>query len=95
MLTNTQPILCIIYAIFYFQPSFGQSNLLLGFTILRVVFIPLLMFCNAQPRHNPVMFNSDIYPVVFILLLGLTNGYLGTLSMMFGPKYVHVVYIIV
>ena len=56
--------------------------------VLRVVFIPLIMLCNAQPRHDPVIFHSDVFPVVFIMLLGLTNGYLGTLAMMYGPRFV-------
>ncbi|KAH3852350.1 equilibrative nucleoside transporter 3-like [Dreissena polymorpha] len=66
-------------------PKFGQSNMLLILALLRVAFIPLLMYCNVQPRSDPVVFNSDIYPVVFILLLGLTNGHFGTLAMMYGP----------
>ncbi|XP_060593578.1 equilibrative nucleoside transporter 3-like [Ruditapes philippinarum] len=69
-------------------PRYGQSSLLLMFSVLRVVFIPLLMFCNVQPRTSHIWFNSDIYPVVFILLLGLTNGYFGTLAMMYGPRRV-------
>lgn len=69
-------------------PRFGQSCLLLVLSLIRVVFIPLLMYCNAQPRTGHVIFNSDVYPVVFILLLGLTNGYFGTLAMMYGPQRV-------
>lgn len=69
-------------------PRFGHSNKLLVLTVFRVVFIPLLMYCNVQPRHLPVYFHSDIYPIIFILLLGLTNGYLSTLAMMYGPKRV-------
>lgn len=69
-------------------PRHRQSTLLLVLCILRVVFIPLLMLCNAQPRTHAVIFNSDIYPIVFILLLGLTNGYFGTLAMMYGPRNV-------
>ena len=52
-----------------------------------MVFIPLLMLCNAQPRStDDVVFQSDIFPVVFIVLLGLTNGHLSTLSMMYGAR---------
>ncbi|WAR18509.1 S29A3-like protein, partial [Mya arenaria] len=70
------------------RPGIGKSNLLLVLSVMRVVFIPLIMFCNAQPRHDPVIFNSDAFPVIFIMLLGLTNGYLGTLAMMYGPSMV-------
>ncbi|OWF41845.1 equilibrative nucleoside transporter 3-like [Mizuhopecten yessoensis] len=74
-------------------PKISQSRLLLVVSLVRVAFIPLLMLCNAQPRaHLPVVFTSDVYPIVFILLLGLTNGYLCTLCMMYGPKKVMMEY---
>lgn len=69
-------------------PSYQRPNCLLILCICRVVFIPLLMLCNAQPRTDAVVFDSDIYPVVFILLLGLTNGHFSTLSMMYGSSRV-------
>lgn len=72
-------------------PRPNQTKLMLTLSISRFVFIPLLMFCNVLPRqHFPeqVVFNSDIYPLVFILLLGLSNGYLSTLCVMYGPKKV-------
>ncbi|XP_051504692.1 equilibrative nucleoside transporter 3-like [Myxocyprinus asiaticus] len=58
--------------------------------LLRTVFVPLFMLCNYQPRyhlHN-VPFAHDLFPVVFICLLGISNGYLGTLPMIYGPKVV-------
>ncbi|XP_069117172.1 equilibrative nucleoside transporter 3-like [Argopecten irradians] len=70
-------------------PKISQPSLLVVLSFLRLAFIPLLMLCNAQPRdHLPVVFTSDVYPIVFILLLGLTNGYMCTLCMMYGPKKV-------
>ncbi|EMP40594.1 Equilibrative nucleoside transporter 3 [Chelonia mydas] len=46
------------------------------------------MLCNYQPRSHikMVVFNKDVYPAVFIALLGLSNGYLGTLAIIYGPK---------
>ncbi|KAL3874839.1 hypothetical protein ACJMK2_037801 [Sinanodonta woodiana] len=67
-------------------PKFGQRCCLFMLAVVRVGFIPLLMLCNAQPRHLPVVFTHDAYPVLFILFLGLTNGFLSTLAMMYGPK---------
>lgn len=62
---------------------------LLLLCILRVGFLPLFAFCNAQPRINaPVLFNHDAYPIVFMILFGLSNGYLGSLAMMYGPTMV-------
>ncbi|XP_063163590.1 equilibrative nucleoside transporter 3 [Candoia aspera] len=56
--------------------------------LLRTVFIPVFMLCNYQPRMHiaKVVFAQDVYPVVFIVFLGLSNGYLSTLSIIYGPK---------
>lgn len=58
--------------------------------VLRTALVPLFMFCNYQPRHHlhQVFFAHDVFPVLFVCLLGLSNGYLGTLSMIYGPKVV-------
>lgn len=66
------------------------SRVLPLLVISRTVLVPLFMFCNYQPRyhlHN-VFFAHDLFPVVFICLLGISNGYLGTLPMIYGPKVV-------
>ncbi|CAH1261457.1 SLC29A2 [Branchiostoma lanceolatum] len=67
-----------------------KSVLLPILVLLRTGFMPLFMFCNAQPeeftRHLPVVFNSDAYPIVFMVLMGVSNGYLGSLCMMYGPS---------
>ncbi|KAK5908298.1 hypothetical protein CgunFtcFv8_016370 [Champsocephalus gunnari] len=66
------------------------SRVLPALVLCRSVMVPLLMFCNYQPRDhlNTVLFGHDVFPVVFNCLLGLTNGYLGTLPMIYGPKVV-------
>ncbi|NWY27522.1 S29A3 protein, partial [Pheucticus melanocephalus] len=67
-----------------------KSKLLPALVLLRTVFLPLFILSNYQPRAHiqTVLFNRDIYPVVFTALLGLSNGYLGTLVMVYGPKIV-------
>lgn len=58
-------------------------------SILRVVFIPLLLLCNAQPRHHlPVIMNSDLYYILIIVLFGLSNGYLANITLICVPKIV-------
>ncbi|XP_052106843.1 equilibrative nucleoside transporter 3-like isoform X2 [Mytilus californianus] len=70
-------------------PRPNQTKLMLTLSVIRFVFIPLLMFCNVMPRHNTTLvFSSDMYPLVFIILLGISNGYLSTLCVMYGPKKV-------
>ncbi|XP_036911719.1 equilibrative nucleoside transporter 3 [Sturnira hondurensis] len=67
-----------------------RSKVLPALVLLRTGLVPLFMFCNFQPRVHlqTVVFPSDIYPVVFSSLLGLSNGYLSTLALIYGPKIV-------
>ena len=67
-----------------------KSKLLPALVLLRTIFLPLFILSNYQPRAHirTVVFNRDIYPVVFTALLGLSNGYLGTLVIVYGPKIV-------
>ncbi|XP_048419180.1 equilibrative nucleoside transporter 3 [Stegostoma tigrinum] len=67
-----------------------KSKALPILVLLRTAFLPLFIFCNYQPRDHLhiVFFDQDFYPAIFICALGLTNGYLGTLPMIYGPKIV-------
>nr|XP_012618045.1 equilibrative nucleoside transporter 3 isoform X2 [Microcebus murinus] len=67
-----------------------KSKVLPGLVLLRTCFVPLFVLCNYQPRVHlrTVVFQSDIYPIVFCSLLGLSNGYLSTLALIYGPKIV-------
>jgi len=67
----------------------GQ-NIVLAITILRIGMIPLLMLCNAAPdvRHLPVYFDKDADYYALMIVLSLSNGYIGNLCMMHGPKSV-------
>ncbi|XP_026795217.2 equilibrative nucleoside transporter 1a [Pangasianodon hypophthalmus] len=57
--------------------------------ILRVIFIPLFILCNVQPRNNlPVFFAHDAWYIVFMIIFSFSNGYLASLCMCFGPKKV-------
>ncbi|KAJ8248199.1 hypothetical protein GJAV_G00239430 [Gymnothorax javanicus] len=66
------------------------SRALPALVLSRTVLVPLFMFCNYQPRTrlHTVLFHSDLFPIAFVSLLGLSNGYLGTLPMIYGPKVV-------
>ncbi|XP_034040103.1 equilibrative nucleoside transporter 3 [Thalassophryne amazonica] len=69
----------------------GPTSRVLPILVLcRTTLVPLFMFCNYQPRNHlqTVLFNDDVYPMVFNCLLGLSNGYLGSLPMIYGPKVV-------
>lgn len=66
------------------------SRVLPALVLCRSAIVPLLVFCNFQPRDHlhTVFFAHDAFPVIFNCLLGLSNGYLGTLPMIYGPKVV-------
>ncbi|KAL8187001.1 UNVERIFIED_CONTAM: hypothetical protein K2H54_026768 [Gekko kuhli] len=65
-----------------------KSKLLPAMVLLRTFLVPIFMLCNYQPRMyiTRVLFAQDVYPVVFTVLLGFSNGYLSTLSIIYGPK---------
>ncbi|XP_069394384.1 equilibrative nucleoside transporter 3 [Paralichthys olivaceus] len=66
------------------------SRILPVLVLCRTIMVPLIMFCNYQPRDqiHTVLFTHDAFPVLFNCMLGLSNGYLGTLPMIYGPKVV-------
>ena len=74
----------------WIQAPGPRSKVLPGLVLLRTCLIPLFVFCNYQPRVHlhTVVFRSDLYPVFFTSLLGLSNGYLSALALMYGPKIV-------
>jgi equilibrative nucleoside transporter 1/2/3 len=53
------------------------------FVLARVVFFPLFILC-IKPR----VFDADWIPIVTCAVFAWSNGYLGTLAMMFGPSVV-------
>lgn len=63
-------------------------NIVVFLSFLRVIFIPLFMYCNASPtlRHLPVFFPNDADYILFMVLFSISNGYLGNLCMIHGPK---------
>ncbi|XP_061694003.1 equilibrative nucleoside transporter 1-like isoform X2 [Syngnathoides biaculeatus] len=66
-----------------------DSRWLPSLVVMRLVFVPLFMLCNVQPRYYlPVVFSHDAWYVVFMVLFAFSNGYLASLCMCFGPKKV-------
>ncbi|KAH7712603.1 equilibrative nucleoside transporter [Aphelenchoides avenae] len=65
-----------------------SSKSLLGFVGLRILFFPLLLFSNfgGDLRRFPALITNDVVFCVLVCLLGLTQGYCSSLSMMFASK---------
>lgn len=55
-------------------------------SIARLVFVPLVLLC-AAPRNHP-FFSLEPFPLIFYLLLGLSNGVLGSVPMIQAPTRV-------
>ncbi|KAL3316489.1 hypothetical protein Ciccas_004866 [Cichlidogyrus casuarinus] len=69
-------------------PRQNQRLLLLVYSLLRLLLVLAVMFCNqANKKYFPVLFHSDVFIPVFIVLLGFTNGHLLTLAFMYAPSY--------
>ncbi|VDM30283.1 unnamed protein product [Hydatigera taeniaeformis] len=68
-------------------PRFEQKKLFLSFAILRVILVPLSMLCNINSQRIPTVFYHDSIPTILIALLGLTNGYIISLSVNYAPRY--------
>ncbi|XP_065577804.1 equilibrative nucleoside transporter 1-like [Artemia franciscana] len=59
---------------------------------LRILFIPIFLFCNYQPkgltRTAPIFISIDWVYWIIGILFGLSQGYFSSLAMMYGPKTV-------
>ena len=73
-------------------PYFNEKSCMIPvLCISRIVFLPLFALCNYRPDHRrlPVLLKHDAYPIFINTFFALSNGYLGSLCMMYGPKLVN------
>ncbi|XP_045447317.1 equilibrative nucleoside transporter 3 [Melitaea cinxia] len=60
-----------------------------GASLLRIIGIPMLMLCNAQPRkHLPVIFLWDYEYILIMIVFAFTNGYLTNIIMINSTRVV-------
>ena len=64
-----------------------SGRLLLRAALLRFAFIPFLAACNVSTEdwRVPKLFKPDIFPIFFISALAVTNGWIASVAMMYGP----------
>lgn len=55
-------------------------------SLVRVVLVPLIMLC-ATPRDSPAL-PGEAWSVMLSALLGITNGYFGSVPMILAPGHV-------
>ncbi|TNN40805.1 Equilibrative nucleoside transporter 1 [Liparis tanakae] len=66
-----------------------ESRLFPLLVVSRLLFVPLLMFCNVQKRSFlPVLFSHDAAFAVIMMLFALSSGYFVCLSMSYAPQLV-------
>lgn len=67
----------------------NRPNLLLVTAMLRALWIPLFMLCNAQPRESlPVLIHSDVSYIGLMVVFAVSNGYLANMGLICAPKQV-------
>ena len=71
--------LCPSLQILAALPYDWRGTHLLIYSCLRVVFIPLFIMC-VYPNGRPT-FSHPAWPCIFSLLMGITNGYFGSVPM--------------
>ncbi|XP_022830447.1 equilibrative nucleoside transporter 4 [Spodoptera litura] len=65
--------------------EWSRSQLLMA-SGLRLLLVPLMLLC-AAPRHSPHIV-GDIYPILFSVALGFSNGLFGSVPMILAPSRV-------
>ena len=67
--------------------SFSGRTLLRP-VLLRAAFIPAFLLCAVDGSKLPSPLSGDAWPELLLAAFGLTNGYLSSLAMMYGPSSV-------
>lgn len=82
-------VFAVLGNLFANDKLFTPQNLWIPIS-MRLVFIPLFLFCNYREgtRRVPVLIKSDWVFWLLSALLGFTSGYFSSLSLMFAPRIV-------
>jgi hypothetical protein len=63
-----------------------KSRILFGLTLSRILIIPCFLFVNVQFNSlMPVLFDDEKF-FVLVFVLGITNGFLITNSLILAPR---------
>jgi solute carrier family 29 (equilibrative nucleoside transporter), member 1/2/3 len=69
------------------KPIFNAKNVWIA-SVSRLIFFPLFMLCNISDSKLPVVFNHDAFPIIFMIAMALSNGYVASNCMMMGASSV-------
>jgi equilibrative nucleoside transporter 1/2/3 len=70
------------------ENAVATKRILFTASVCRFVFFPLFLLCNVAKTKLEVVFDSDVYPIVFMLFFAVSNGLTSTVCMMVGPSMV-------
>jgi len=57
--------------------------------LARLIYAPLFMMCNVGANSQlPLLFESDVFPLVLMFTFAVSNGYVASSCMMAGPQMV-------
>lgn len=90
------PVLFSLFNLFDFIGRYCGGFFTCGFTsktiwmasAVRFLFFPLILLCKIQDSRLPVVFTSDAWPLLFISLMAISNGYVATRCMIMGASAV-------
>ena len=68
-----------------FSPIFSATNVWMP-AVARLCFFPLFLLCDVQGSQLPLVFKSDIFPILFMAAFAFSNGYVASACMMVGPS---------
>jgi len=71
------------------KPTKTGAYITLVISVARIGFVPMFLFCNASPLNRnvtAVYFPSDTVFLLLSAIFSITNGYIGNIVLMFGPK---------
>ncbi|XP_050478030.1 equilibrative nucleoside transporter 3 [Bombus huntii] len=72
-----------------FQWPKNKPRQVVFLSLMRVIFVPAFIFCNAQPRHHlSVYIHNDLYYILMTVAFAISNGYLCNLSFILTPMVV-------
>eukprot|EP00042_Codosiga_hollandica_P036452 m.278811 g.278811 ORF g.278811 m.278811 type:complete len:464 (-) comp54893_c2_seq4:832-2223(-) len=78
-----------ICAGFYQIPGQAHASRMPIPTLGRLIFVALFALLHLRKEmYSYSLFDDDAWAYVFMLLFGMTNGYFGSLCMMYGPSIV-------
>ena len=77
------PFFFLLFNLFDFLGRYSANIWMVA--VSRVIFFPLFLLCRVSGSRLPTIFKSDFFPIFFMIIFSLSNGYFSSVCMMLGP----------